>query len=275
MARVIHVRHARQRYAMVPVLDDGGNPVKIPLTDKDGKPKTTKRGGLVTITKSVQDRSQPLPMPRCDAGARCKHDDPEIKVRTPYKHVTTKNAYGGTLHTRHEDCPNWDPWELSYSTSANVARIQSEGADLINSASLDVTDDFDSLRDEVAALAADLRDEKQGNLDNLPEGLQSGSELEEQVGALDSWVSEIESAEAPDLDTQCEDCGGRGKDECPECEGRGEDDDGDTCTNCEAGEVDCENCEGSGEVSEEDALDDTWRDEARQVLQDALDGCEI
>ena len=48
------------------------------------------------------------------------------------------------------------------------------------------TENFDSLRDELAGLAGELRDEKQGNLENLPDAFQQGGELYEQVDALDS-----------------------------------------------------------------------------------------
>lgn len=280
MPRITRVKKAQPRYATKPVLDGAGLPIRIVLT-KNGQPKLTKHGRPVTIAKTVRDLERPLPPETCD------HCRTPILPGTPYKHMTPRSGpYGGRRLTRHEACPTWQPWEYSSSTSASVARVQHDGAEMIEGAELETVDDFDSLRDDLAQAAAELRDEKQENLDNLPESFQYSGELYEQVEALESWVDEIESTEAPEFpeaDTTCQQCEGSGEEDCGDCDGTGQHQDyadDAECPECTGtGTVKCEECGGTGGTDEDESASDadleTWREEARQVLQDALDGCQL
>jgi hypothetical protein len=285
MPRVTHVKAAQQRYRTVPVLDPAtGEPKRTPVINKrTGKPKVTKTGREVTMKVTVADKSQPLPELSCDFPG-CTINDGKIAVGTAYKHITPKSGpYGGRQRNRHEEHPNWNVWEYSSSLSAMVAQAQSNGGDSI--ANLAEVDDFESVRDDLASMAQELLDEKQESLDNMPEGLGEGSMLAEQVEALESWVQEIESAEAPDEpeaefvtkwfvtgpdEQSLNEEGFDDEDEAQQAlsaflaehEDESEDD----------WSVDSEETDEEGEVSEEDL--EEWLDQAREVLQEALDSFE-
>lgn len=204
MARITYVKSAQQRYATVPVLGEDGQPVRIPLTNGDGSPKLTKTGRPVTITRTLRDTTRPLPMPTCDfpgcKAAAERDGDRTIRVGDSYKHISPRSGpYGGRTLTRHEVCPTWNVWDYSSSTSANVARIQSEIDELLE-AEFDVdVSAAEELRDQAAELARELLEEKEENLSNLPDGLQETGELYEQVQALESWVDDIEGADIPEV----------------------------------------------------------------------------
>lgn len=218
MPRITPVAKAQQRYETVPVLGEDGRPVRTPVINKrTGQQKVTKSGKPVFMTKTVLDKSRPKPLLRCDFPG-CDINEGKIAIGTPYKHISPKSGpYGGRQLNRHAEHPNWNVWDYSSSASANVARIQSEGSDLIQGYEFTAAEDFDALRDDLAAMAQDFLDEKQESLDNMPEGLGEGSVLQEQVEALESWVDEIGNAEAPDWDDSCGDCDGSGDVECEEC----------------------------------------------------------
>jgi hypothetical protein len=221
MARITRVAKAQQRYKTVPVLGEDGQPVKTPVINKrTGEQKVSKRGP-VFMTKTVADKDQPLDLLRCDFHG-CDINGGKIAIGTPYKHISPKSGpYGGRQLNRHAEHPDWNVWDYSSSASANVARIMSEGSDLIQSYEFTAAEDFDALRDDLAAMAQDFLDEKQESLDNMPEGLGEGSVLGEQVEALEAWVDEIGNAEAPEWDDACGDCEGTGDVDCEECGGTG------------------------------------------------------
>lgn len=287
MARITHVKHARQRYAMVPVLDSEGQPVKIALT-KNGAPQKTKHGREVTITKSVQDRTRPLPMPKCDAPncrlAEERDGDKTIRPGEAYKHISPKTGpYGGRTLTRHEVCPTWNRWEYNYSTASQIERITHE-------ADLDVEweseDDAQSTIDEIVSEAEALLDEKQSNLDNLPEAFQQSGDLYEQVEALQGWVDELQNVSIPELPEaepkQVWYVNGPDGQSLNE-EGYETEDEAQNALDVYADEnpdedmdewaVESEDSEEEGELTDEQWAD--WREETRDAIRDALDSCQL
>lgn len=285
MAKITHVKKAQPRYETKPVLDDNGEPKRTALTDKrTGLPKTTKHGRPVTIAVTVRDLDRPLPPEKCDYPGCTVHPEKLILPGMPYKHMSPRSGpYGGRKLTRHEECPSWNVWEYSSSTSASVARIQSEGADAIDGAELETEDDAEALRDEITELARELYDEKNDNLSNLPEQFQESGDLYEQVDALESWVGGIEDADLPDFPDNgtedCDACDGTGDVECTGCGGDGSLEDGEDCPDClGSGTEDCGDCSGTGEVESDEPDDEdleAWRDEVRTAIQDALDDCGV
>lgn len=284
MARVTHVKSARQRYAMVPVLDDEGNVKRTPVMKRDGvTPKTTKTGREVTMKVTVQDRSKPLPNLRCDFPG-CAVDGGEILPGTSYKHITPRSGpYGGTQRNRHAGHPDWNVWEYSYSRSAQVARTVSEIHAMIDDYTMETADDFDNMRQQAQDMAQEQLDEQEEALGNMPEQLQDGSQASEYRDALESWVDEIGNADAPDEGEAFEDCDecdgtGEAKDSCDNCDGTG------TCDAGTEDEDDCDECSGTGEIEDScsacddgktDVLNEDWVEEAKDTLREAVDGCEI
>lgn len=136
MARITHVKSARQRYATVPVLDENGQPKKIPVMRKDGTQKVTKHGKEVFRVLTTEDKSQPKPNRTCD---KC---GTEIKVGDPYKWIAPKSGpYGGHKRFRCGTCPAWQVWEYSSSFSARISQLQHEAEATLGDAT-----GFDDLR---------------------------------------------------------------------------------------------------------------------------------
>lgn len=277
MARVTYVKHARQRFAMVPVLDADGNQVRTKVMRRDGvTPKTTKRGHEVYMRQTVQDRTRPLANLKCDF-PNCTIDGGEILPGTSYMHITPRSGpYGGTQRSRHSAHPQWQVWEYSYSRSAQVARTQNDMHEALDTWEPTDEGDFDSMRDELSEMASEQRDEQSEALDNMPEQLQDGSQAQEYLEALESWVDEIEGCSDPDAEflAECETCNGDHEIDCETCGGDGnieEDEDEVECEDCEAtGSVTCPDCGG-----EEAEVNPDWIDEARDILSDAIDGCDL
>lgn len=262
MARVTHVKKAQQRYATVPVLDENGDPKKVPVMKKvkdysTGEvtevQKTTKHGRPVFMKLTVEDRSKPKPPYTCD------HCREEIKVGTPYKHISPKSGpYGGRKLTRHESCPTWMRWEYSSSMSARLEQISHYFWNAV--AQVDSPDDVQAALDDAADEIRSLAEEKRESASNIEEGFghptEKSEELEQVADDLEAWADDVSSADIPDLpepeDQECEECGG---------EGKLADDNGN--------EIDCTGCEGQGVFTPEDPTEDQL-DEWRSELQDAL-----
>lgn len=256
MPTVQHVKKARQRYAMIPVIDPETGKPKVIETNK-----TTRSGKVITRKVTERDLEHPLPPRKCDA-PNCPVEDRIIAVGTPFKYIAIKMQYGGRELYRHESCPTWQPHEYSSALWARVQQVQNDQA--VDPSGWESQEDADSARDEAAAAAQELVDEKQESLDNMPDGLRDASELNDTVANLESWVSEIEGVSWPDFpEAKCSNCGDEPlthdehTPDCPEdCDGTEE----------------CMECGGSGEGEDvdEDELN-TWREEAGQVLQGAID----
>lgn len=295
MARVTHVKSARQRYAMVPDLDAEGNQKVVPVLRKDGTPKMTRaKNGRearpVTRRLTVVDRSKPLGNLRCDfPGCEVGPVPGEIVVGASYKHITPRSGpYGGTQKNRHAEHPSWQVWDYSYSVAAQAARLQHDMHQSIDSWTPESTDDFDGLRDELVGMAEEFQSEREDSLENMPEQLQDGSQAQENVERAEEWVTALQDAEAPDDSDALEDCN--------TCDGSGEVDgedeywvvkadgseDGPFETEQEAldaaegddeveereGEtVECDECDGG----KADVLTEYWIEEARDALRTAVD----
>lgn len=266
MPRVTHVKHARQRYETVPVIDpETGEQKTTPMISKrTGEQKTTKRGKPVVLGLTRQDRTKPLPNIKCDFPG-CTVDGGEILPGTPYKHITPRSGpYGGRQRSRHAEHPSWKVWEYSSSTSARVAQIQDAMDSSIDAFEFSDPSDFEGLKDELSQMAQELLDEKEDALSNMPEGLAYGSQVEEQRDTLQEWVDSIESVGQPE-DPETEE-------DCPECNGVGRVPDVDSIE--EEAEIDCDECSGTGLV-EIDGIPDEWIEEAKEALRDAIGECNV
>lgn len=316
MARVTYVKKAQQRYETKPVIDPAtGEQKKTPVMKKAKDYETgetvevqkkTKHGKPVFMKVTEPDKSRPKPNLHCDY-PNCDFEAREIKPGQAYKHITPKSGpYGGTQKNRHAEHPSWKIWEYSFSRAAQVAQTQDSMHDTLEAFEFTSHDDFDSLRDGLASEAQSALDDAQEALDSMPEGLQEGSKAQENVEALESWVSEIENAEAPDSPEGCEECDGEGtiSQEARwfviNADGSGrvqEDDDEGLDTESEAADEiarmvedgegvegefeaeeqetseDCEECGGTGDAPETPTED--WAEEAKETLREAIDGCEI
>lgn len=272
MARITHVKRARQRYETVPVLDDQGEQVIIPVTNKDGSPKTDKHGRQITIRKTTEDLTKPLP-PRT-----CEHCGEPIEVGTPYKHVTPRSGpYGGQQRNRHETCPTWQIWELSNSWSARAAQAVDgfDGAYFTDEAT--GPDDIDT--SEVADAIRELAEESREAAENIRDGFGHDTWLSEEADSradeLDQWADEVENVDLPDLDdpeeVACPECEGEGRVENPDYDADDEDSD-------EEEEIDCPDCDGTGRVEGEEHTEEQlndWRDEAAAAIDDVLGACPV
>lgn len=264
MARITHVQKAQQRYKMVPVLDENGEPKRTPVMRRNGEQKVTKRGKPVFRTVTRQDKTQPLPELRCDFPG-CDINESRIAVGTAYKHITPKSGpYGGQQKNRHAEHPSWQVWEYSSSLSARVAQIVHDAEQAVAAAEDEggVTEALENAADEIESLA----EEKREGASNIEEGFghptSASEELDEIATSLDEWAQSVRYTEVPSLaDYPCEECNGEGERECEACEGEGkvardsEDEDPHQCEECAGtGQVDCEVCD------ENHCDPDAWRD---------------
>jgi hypothetical protein len=298
MARVTYVKHARQRYAMVPDIDPAtGEQKVVPVMRADGvTPKKTKTGREVTRRLTVQDRSQPLPNLRCDFPG-CDIDGGEILPGTSYKHITPRSGpYGGTQKNRHAAHPSWQVWDYSFSVRAQAARVQHDMEGEIDSYEFGSTDDFDDLKQSLVDQANDFLSEREDTLSNLPEQLQDSSISQEYVEAAEQWVSALEDVDAPDGDAleDCEACDGTGEvesdrwyangpdsqslnEEGYDSEGEAqadldaylaehEDESEDDWTVEQGDSEECEECDGG----KTDVIGEEWAEEAKGLLRDAV-----
>jgi hypothetical protein len=245
MPRITEVAKAQQRYETKPVLSLHGTPIQTPVMGPDGEQKTTKFGRLIFRAATERDYSKPLPLLDCDY---CREP---IQIGTPYKHISPKSGpYGGRQLSRHASCPNWQVWDYSSSVSARAARIVHDFEQAISNATS--YDDVETARDDAAAAAQELFEEKDESATNQEEHFGT-SEIREVADALEAWVSEIESLDIPDFpepeEQDCEDCGGEGQ----------------------VDEKDCETCNGTGQVTPEEPTEEQLDD----WLQEVQDNCQI
>jgi hypothetical protein len=255
MARVTHVKRAQQRYRTVPVLDESGQPKRVPVFKKGTDVRrTSKHGREQTMLVTRQDRDNPLPMPTCDACHKT------IEVGSPYKWIAPKSGpYGGRRLNRHEGCPTWQVWEYSSSLSARTAQIAHDFWTAFD-AGFDTEDDVTSMLEDAASEIEALAEEKRESAGNIEDGFghptSASEELEQVADDLESWAEDVRSADVPELPEpeaeDCETCGGSG-----ETVGEG----GETLT--------CSDCAGEGTITPEEPTDeqmDDWREEVRDAV---------
>lgn len=266
MARITHVKHARQRYAQVPKTDESGKPVVVAVLKRDGSPKRTKTGRPITMSIMVSDRDKPLPMPKCEACGKT------IEPGQPYKHVTPKSGpYGGRTRNRCAACPSWQPWDLSNALWARQAQIESSAMDAFPDG-FEETDDLDSWAEDAASEIEALAEEKRESAQNIEDGFghetYQSQELNEVADGLDTWADNVRSIDWPEKpevseEHDCEDCEGSGEVDNPDYDEDDEDSD-------EPESITCETCSGNGQIEgDEEALEE-WRNECREAAEEAL-----
>lgn len=276
MARITHVKAARQRFATVPVIDPAtGEQKKTPVMvtrqalqdngeyTKTSAQKKTKHGRPVFMKVTESDKSQPL------SNYTCEKCGGEIKVGDPYKHVTPKSGpYGGRTRRRCAPCPTWDAWDLSNALWARIEQVVSPAQTAVEDGK--ANQDPEAVRsalEEAAQGIRELAEEKTEGAENMEEGFghetEQSMELRDQGEQLEQWADEIESAEVPDFpddpegEQECSECGGSGEVDEPETE----DADGDT--------VECSECAGSGEVEATEVTENQTYDWEGEVDQGA------
>ena len=147
-------------------------------------------------------------------------------------------SLGSVTRYRCESHPDWHVWEYSTSLSARIAEIQHDGA---NSILMMDEDTAESTPSELADRIRDLASEKRESAENVESGfghpVQLSEELSQQADDLEEWAGQIEMIDAVD-----------GKPD----------------------EEDQDNDPGSYE----EALE-SWLEDLRNTLQDALDGCPL
>lgn len=272
MARITHVKSARQRFATVPVIDPAtGEQKQTPVMvnrkvrQENGEyisvpqQKVTKKGRPVFMKVTESDKSQPLPNLSCE---KCKQ---EIKVGDPYKHVTPKSGpYGGRTRRRCASCPTWEPWDLSNALWARIQQVISQAQEAVEDGK--AGHDSDAVRsamEEAAQGIRDLAEEKSESAQNMEDGFghetEQSSELREQGEQLEQWADEIESAEIPDFPEEPE-----GEQDCDKCSGSGEIDEPET-EESDGDTVECAKCSGSGRVEATEITDDQASDWETEV----------
>lgn len=195
MARVTHVKKAQQRYATVKVLDDAGNPIRVPVISKrTGEQKVSKKGPVFK-TKTVADKTRPLPNYRC---GKC---DVEIKVGDPYKWCKPKSGpYGGSMRVRCAACPTWTQAELTSSAFlAAIYAAQDAAQDALRNWDRETLDDLvNALSDYAEGLreAASVRTEA---ADNMEDGFGHSTSMSEDLRAegeqVEYYADEVENGD--------------------------------------------------------------------------------
>lgn len=266
MARITHVKAARQRYATVPVIDPNtGEPKTTPVmvtrtvhaadgtTTTTRVQKTTKTGKPVTMKVTTTDKTRPLPNYTCEA---CHT---EITVGSPYKHVSPKSGpYGGATRRRCAKCPTWQSWELSNALWARIDQVILPAEEAFAEARED--QDAEGMRSALETAAEGIRElaqERAESAQSIEDGFghetEQSAALQEDADALEEWADELESAEVPDYPTAPD-----GQVPCEDCDGSGADDDEQTCQSCDGGgEVD------ASEVTEDQVSE--WEDQVDEA----------
>ena len=208
-------------------------------------------------------------MPRVTHVKRARKDNPVCKKGESY--FWWKFRYGGKRYSLTRPRPSQLTRSAYYGTVRSLIE-QIEDSDVTSN------DDFLSLQDEIASELANLLDETQGSLDNMPESLTyspTGELLQERIDALEGAQDEVGDADEfeedePERDSFISDC--------QECDGTGEVDEGE-------GDEECSECKGEGTVdgehefqeamSEWTDLKDDWSTTAKDELIEAVSACEV
>jgi hypothetical protein len=137
-------------------------------------------------------------MPRVITVEKARKADPRygIEVGDKYYYWVFKNQRGPGTKVKSKTYPR--PSQLTRSNFKSQWR--SFGEEI---ADLAVDDGLYDALQEIAGRIRELGEECQSSLDNMPEGLQQGSTgemLQERIDNCDSWASEIEGLDQPELE---------------------------------------------------------------------------
>lgn len=263
---------ARQRYKMVPDLDENGKQKTVPvINQKTGEQKLARGGKPVVRKLTVADKTQPIE-------TKCERCSKVIQPGDRYRKVSIKMTYGGRKRYRCIECPAWQPWELSSSLASRIMEIQSETVD---GSEWNEEQEARDRAGEIAGMIRELAEEKENSASNIRDGFghdtSMSEELDEQAQQLNEWADEVDGAvdNADDFpEGRCGNCNGEQL-ECSVHESENHSDDPDDENYCDGFE-ECMECNGSneGDDIDESELED-WRQSAQQAIEDALSNCPI
>lgn len=211
MARITRVAKAQQRYEQVPVIDPATGEQKRTPVMRNSKQRVTKRGELIFLSVTANDKTRPLPPRKC---GMCHQ---EIQVGSPYKHISPRSGpYGGRTMYRCASCPDWHVWEYSSSLSARTAEISHNFWESFNGAIFESTDDVQEILNEAAEAIREIAGEKEESAQNIEDGFQhetqQSQELRDVSEQLNSWADDVEGVSLSDYpepeETDCGECGG-------------------------------------------------------------------
>lgn len=177
------------------------------------------RTNYVRRARQRHDRdNNPLPNHKCET---CTN---EIVPGSPYKWVKPKiGPFGGPKRIRCQDCPDWRPWDLSNSLSAQLSRVSHEFQDRLTGVDSvdDVKQALSEVADEIRGIAEDKRESAQNMEEGFGHATSQSDDLNETADNLDSWADEIESAEPPEFpepeEQDCEHCADEEDQGCEHC----------------------------------------------------------
>ena len=232
MAKITHVKEARQRYTMIPVLDGDGTQV-VTETSRKTRAKPGRDSRAIRRRQTRPDLTRPLPPRTCD------HCRKPIEIGTPYKWMAPRSGpFGSRKMYRHEGCPTWKRWEYSNSLDARLAQISYEFGSAIADATSksEVEDALATAADAARELAEEKHESAQNTEDGFGHPTSQSEELSDLADRLDYWADEIEAVSVPDFPEP-------GEGDCETCEG-------------EPGNTECDACGGSGRATPDEPAED-------------------
>lgn len=131
-----------------------------------------------------------------------------IEAGTQYQWM---KGFRGPKYKRHQACPTWRMSEREdgpLSAAYAAQETANEALDTINGEGrtpAEVLEEIKGIVEQCAGDAQEAVDGTQESFDNMPEGLQQGDTgqmLEERISVLEDWISECESFEPEEYDTE-------------------------------------------------------------------------
>lgn len=254
MAKIHTVQNAQQRYKTKPVIDPATGQPKVRDTGRMTRPRHGRPARPITTAVTEADRTRPLPPETCEG---CRQPIRPKSAGYPgdgYRWVQVKTGpYSSRRRVRHLGCGTWQPWELSNSLGAQLARVSHDLHAAIDSAETDddVNEALAGAVSSVNEIAEAKRESAQNIIDGFGHDVPASDELNELADALEAWAIEIEGTGFPSIgDIDPDDV------ECPACDG-------------EDPRAGCPVCGGDGTVASEEPSEDQLA-EWRQEVEDAL-----
>lgn len=213
-------------------------------------------------------------MPRVVFVKSARKDNPVAKKGESY--YWWKFRYGGKRYSK-------TPPKQSQLTQSPYFAALYDLQDEVEDTEITCFDDLEQLSDSIREQIAELRDQAQESLDNMPEQLQyapTGELLQERIDACDGAESEIDMVEEFDEpEPVAEDF----VKECPECHGTGQIDEAEFCAEDSDSDRECPECNGFEEVHDEDEFHfamEQWESDQvdhytdqKSIISDAIGSC--